>query len=176
MPEFFLHHREQDIEFDYGPAQPGEPFGRAGFDVLGRARTGGMTVASLRALILSPPELRGNPILQRQHYAAAYDAMAAACTTRVSRLLLLENIKTEPSHRRRGIATALLGFLLAWREWVHEETACLLFVLVDGTKGPSTLEVARLYELIGFMPLDVAGAEHPFMYRPPVRADEGPTA
>lgn len=87
-----------------------------------------------------------------RYYAAEVDgALVSTCTlTIIPNLLhpqhpysLIENVVTDPLHRRRGYATAVLQFALneAWREGSYK------VMLLTGSKEESTL---RFYVNSGF--------------------------
>lgn len=91
-----------------------------------------------------------NPNLR--YYAAEVDgALVSTCTlTVIPNLLhvqhpygLIENVVTDPLHRKRGYATAVLRYALndAWRK------GCYKVMLLTGSKLDSTL---RFYENAGF--------------------------
>jgi GNAT superfamily N-acetyltransferase len=95
-------------------------------------------------------EICANPGLR--YYAVEVDgAMVSTCTlTLIPNLLhaqrrygLIENVVTDPCHRKRGYATAVLHYALdeAWRE------GCYKVMLLTGSKLEETL---RFYENAGF--------------------------
>ena len=95
-------------------------------------------------------EICANPGLR--YYAAEVDgALVSTCTlSMIPNLLhaqhpygLIENVVTDPRHRKRGYATAVLHYALdeAWRE------GCSKVMLLTGSKLESTL---RFYEKAGF--------------------------
>jgi GNAT superfamily N-acetyltransferase len=95
-------------------------------------------------------EICANPRLR--YYAAEVDgALVSTCTlTIIPNLLhaqhpygLIENVVTDPEHRNRGYATAVLHYALdeAWKD------GCYKVMLLTGSKLESTL---RFYENAGF--------------------------
>ena len=68
-----------------------------------------------------------------------------------------QSVGTDPDHRRRGLASHLLGVAAAWAA----ERGCDRWVIVTESTNPA----GRVYRRLGFAP-DVASAQ---AYRPPAR-------
>jgi len=95
-------------------------------------------------------EICANPSL-RYYAVEVAGALVSTCTlTLIPNLLhgqrpygLIENVVTDPNHRQRGYATAVLQYTLneAWRE------GCYKVMLLTGSKLEETL---RFYENAGF--------------------------